>query len=143
MKNFKTGDLVLCREPRCTRTPWVALTYVGIGQDGRVYFANGKAAPPDGLETVLLTEETIKYLGSCDDIPKPWEPKFGELVAAKKRYADGWKAVLFMKKDSDGKFVCRNGDSIPDSGGEELYDFCQPLYKHFLFSKTPEKNEGE
>lgn len=142
MENFKIGDLILVMPKKDPREVWKPHFYLGA-KDGIVYLDGGWRPAKDDYFFIPFNENTGYMLGTRIPWAEPWEPKFGELVAAKKQYADAWKAVLFMKKDSDGKFVCRNGDSIPGSGGEELYDFCQPLYKHFKFSKTPEKNEGE
>ena len=107
MSGFKFGDIVLYREIHCVKSPWIALTYVGIGEDGNVYFSNGKYVHPDSIEMVLLTEDNAKYLGSCNDVPPRWEPEPGEIVAVKSNNDCFWRPMVFIEKSENILLISR------------------------------------
>lgn len=139
MSKFKFGDIVLCREIHCVKSPWIALTYVGIGEDGKVYFSNGRYVHPDSIEMVLLTEENVKYLGSCKDVPQKWEPKPGELVAVKDEDDPYWRPVVYIKKGENGKIVCGGYDNMEYNKQFTFsWDRCEPIYRRFNVPKCPE-----
>lgn len=140
MLKFKLGDIVLYREIHCIKTPWIALTYVGIGKDGKVYFSNGRCSRPDLIEMVLLTEENVKYLGSRNDIPPRWEPERGEIVAVKSRTDDFWRPMVFIEKSEGGGYVCSSRDCTTEPIFITTWFECEPAYKHFNVPKNPSED---
>lgn len=140
MPEFKFGDIVLCREIHCVKSPWIALTYVGIGEDGEVYFSNGRCVHPDSIEMVLLTEENVKYLGSCKDVPPRWEPEPGEIVAVKSKADYFWRPMVFIEKIEDGGYICSSRDCTTEPIFITTWFDCEPAYKHFNVPKCPSED---
>lgn len=139
MADFKLGDMVLCREIHCVKSPWIALTYVGIGEDGEVYFSNGRHAHPDSIEMVLLTEENVRHLGSCNDVPPRYEPECGELVAVKDEDDPYWRPVVYIKKGEKGEFVCGAYNNMEyNKRFVSSWELCEPIHKHFNVPKCSE-----
>ena len=97
MAEFKLGDRVLVKW-NVEGSIWAPQEYIGVGQNGLIFFSDGTGASPKDVTIIPLTEDTIKYLGSTQDIPVPWEPKPGELVAVKEEHQEYWYANIFIRK---------------------------------------------
>ena len=139
MAEFKLGDRVLvkwCFE----ECEWAPYEYIGVGQDGYIYFSGGTAVLPEEVTIIPLTENTVKYLGSTQDIPVPWEPKPGELVAVKDDDGPYWQVCVFIEKSDDGRFMCGYYSDMPyNKNFSNLWEQCEPLHKHFNVPKYTEE----
>ena len=139
MEEFKIGDMVLYRIKGSCVDVWRPSIYVGIGRDGHLYFSDGSyLMPPDNYDLVPLTEENIKYLGSCKDVPPRWEPEPGEIVAVKSEGDDFWRPMVFIEKDKFGGYVCSSRSCVSEPIFTSTWFECEPIYKHFNVPKCPE-----
>ena len=134
MAEFKLGDMVLVKW-NVEGSIWAPQEYIGVGQTGLIFFSDGTGVSPKDVTIIPLTEDTIKYLGSTQDIPVPWEPKLGELVAVKDKRQEYWYANVFIRKVGDG-YEC--ADSTNTNRGGICWEQCEPLHKHFNVPKCPE-----
>ena len=103
--------------------PWTAVFYSHKGKRGHLcgcYYYDD-CIPYEGNEHLV---------GTTDD-PKPkWEPKLGELVAAFDYRGGRVHALTFSRRvEVDG--TTRYLTKEPWQSVETLWNFCEPLRKHF------------
>ena len=138
MAEFKLGDRVLVKW-NVEGSIWAPQEYIGVGKNGLIFFSDGTGVSPKDVTIIPLTEDTIKYLGSTQDIPVPWEPQAGELVAVKDDDDLYWNTSVFIEKCDDGRFKCGfYSDMSYNNKYPELWEQCEPLHKHFNVPKCLE-----
>ena len=103
MEDFKLNDMVLMKDKENFHV-WTVKTYIGIGSDGDIYFADGYHTKPCDVEMMYINENTIKYKGT--NYKKPWIPNQRELVAVKNTDNEEWQAREFVSMEN-GKYLCR------------------------------------
>lgn len=117
MAEFKLGDRVLVK-CNVEGSIWAPQEYIGVGQNGLIFFSDGTGVSPKDVTIIPLTEDTIKYLGSTQDIPVPWEvdslnnirvaPNGRHIVATIHDYED------YLPRTEDAAYIVAACNSIPD-----------------------------
>ena len=88
----------------------------------------------------MLDKNTLQWLEDRKrkDIPTPWEPEPGEIVAVKSKADYFWRPMVFIEKSEDGGYVCSSHDCTTEPIFITTWFECEPAYKHFNVPKYPE-----
>lgn len=138
MADFKLGDLVLVRDS--SDDIWVPYQYITT-KNGNVWFSDGTWLAERSIDMILLSSENEHLVGTNQTPIKPWEPKCGELVAVKDSDDPYWSSLVFIGMSTDGKYRCGWSEDT-DFDETVTWDQCEPIYKHFKFSKNPEDKDA-
>lgn len=129
MKSFKPDQLVLVRF--APDAPWRLRRYSSPCNAGTAHETQDGRVHSD--DSILPYEGNEDLLGIVGDILPTWEPKSGELVAARNKHGVWLPAVFISRKQLlSGKetFAIRWFDFT-----ERLVEEVEPLRKHFNVPK--------
>ena len=136
MEEFKIGDPILVMSRRNPADVWEPRIYLG-SKDNTVYLDGGWNPTRTDYFFIPFNEVTKDMLGSRMTWEEPWEPQPGELVAVKDDDDPYWSSFVFIEMSADGKYRCGWSEDT-DFDETVTWDQCEPLYKHFKFSKNSE-----